>query len=64
MTPVQVNRELFTSEQRNLVTKTYQLHRGTKNCYKKVVVVATFSGQFPTTRVPTKFAIIKMWKKQ
>ena len=41
---------------------TYQLHRRTDNCYKKVM--ATFSGMFPAAMVPDKRTFHRIWDKQ
>jgi hypothetical protein len=41
---------------------TYQLQRGTNNCYKKVL--ATFSGMFQAAKVPDTRTVHRIWEKQ
>ena len=63
MPPVQQRTvQQFTPEERNCLVMAYQLHMGTHSCYRKVT--DDFTAKFPTTRVPNKTTIRRMWKKQ
>ena len=62
MPPVAPQTKQFSTQEGNYIAMTYQLHRRTDNCYKKVM--ATFSGMFPAAMVPDKRIFHRIWDKQ
>jgi hypothetical protein len=62
MLPVAPQPKQFSLQEGNYVAMTYRLHRGTNNCYKKVV--AAFSGMFPAAKVPSKRTVQRIRDKQ
>ena len=60
--PVPPQPKQFSPEERNFIAMSYQLHRGTHFCYRKVVTA--FSGKFPLAKIPDKRTVHRIWDKQ